>query len=269
MMLKERTNRWARLKLLLLVPAGFIAFSVFARPGTEETPEKTDSPSSISRNKSMEKEVITQQMVRDSIKQTTQAVVPVATKQAFSPNSIVVMINAQGMLNVIWKSSPESKVHGKVCDTDGLRSFVKEFLSDVGLGNKNAIGITLKIEMDEQTSIEKVKEVKNILREVWSEQQEVWQKQNLSLQISSNENMRSYLKGDIPECFPILLKYTSQGETKTVECNNQASLESVDLAGVRNLALYADKNCRMGFISQICSLLRQKQAQLQIEYELL
>ena len=37
MMLKKKSNNWARLKLMLLVPVGFIALTVFARPEVEST----------------------------------------------------------------------------------------------------------------------------------------------------------------------------------------------------------------------------------------
>ena len=37
MMLKKKSNNWARLKLMLLVPVGFIALTVFARPEAEST----------------------------------------------------------------------------------------------------------------------------------------------------------------------------------------------------------------------------------------
>lgn len=262
MMLKERTNQWARLKLLLLVPVGFMAFSVFARPGTQKMPEMANSPSPISMDKGTEKQVTTQLIGGDSVPQTKKKAEQPASQQTFPPYCITVMINAKGKLNIIWKASPESKVHGKICDTDGLRSFVEEFFANVNAQDKDLVSFHLKIEMDEQTQLEKITEVRNILREVW-------QQQGAPSRVSSNENMRSFVKGEVPECFPIMLKYTSNGETKSVECNNRASLEALDLTGADHLTLYADKNCRMGFISQVCSTLRQKQAQLQIEYEVL
>lgn len=65
-----------------------------------------------------------------------------------------------------------------------------------------------------------------------------------------------------PELMPSL-------QSPLKECNDPASLEAIDLTGADHLTLYSDKNCRMGFISKVCGLLRQKQAQLQIEYEVL
>lgn len=41
MMLKERTNGWARLKLLIVVPVAMGAMYVFARPEVKDMPEKT------------------------------------------------------------------------------------------------------------------------------------------------------------------------------------------------------------------------------------
>lgn len=262
MMLKERTNQWARLKLLLLVPVGFMAFSVFARSGTAEMSGKTNSPSPISMDKGTEKQVTAQLIGGDSVPQTKKKAEQPASQQTFPPYCITVMINAKGKLNIIWKASPESKVHRKICDTDGLRSFVEEFFSNVKAQDRDLVSFHLKIEMDEQTQLEKITEVRDILRKVW-------QQQGAPSHVSSNENMRSFVKGEVPDCFPIVLKYTSNGETKSVECNDLMSLEAIDLSGADHLTLYADKNCRMGFISKVCGLLRQKQAQLQIEYEVL
>ena len=41
MMLKKKSNNWARLKLALLVPVGFAALSAFARPETSPPPAAT------------------------------------------------------------------------------------------------------------------------------------------------------------------------------------------------------------------------------------
>ena len=44
MMLKKKSNNWARLKLALLVPVGFAALSAFARPETEFVPVQAPPP---------------------------------------------------------------------------------------------------------------------------------------------------------------------------------------------------------------------------------
>lgn len=47
MMLKKKSNNWARLKLALLVPAGLAALSAFARTETVVTPVQTPAPAVI------------------------------------------------------------------------------------------------------------------------------------------------------------------------------------------------------------------------------
>lgn len=53
MMLKKKSNNWARLKLLLLVPVGLMALSVFARPEANPVPENANNgTTSLSEDKS-------------------------------------------------------------------------------------------------------------------------------------------------------------------------------------------------------------------------
>lgn len=76
MMLKKKSNKWARLKLLLLVPVGFTALSVFARPVSPPQPNQPENrmtAPSVSANKDTRKAVPNQEMFSATTKKAVQA----------------------------------------------------------------------------------------------------------------------------------------------------------------------------------------------------
>lgn len=71
MMLKKKSNKWARLKLLLLVPVGFTALSVFARPVSPPSVKQPQNAApSVSENKDIRKAVSHQEMFPAAAKKT-------------------------------------------------------------------------------------------------------------------------------------------------------------------------------------------------------
>lgn len=71
MMLKKKSNKWARLKLLLLVPVGFTALSVFARPvSPPPVKQPQNAAPSVSENKDIRKAVSHQEMFPAAAKKT-------------------------------------------------------------------------------------------------------------------------------------------------------------------------------------------------------
>lgn len=71
MMLKKKSNKWARLKLLLLVPVGFTALSVFARPvSAPEVKQPEKAVPVVSESKDTRKGVSDQEMFPATAKKT-------------------------------------------------------------------------------------------------------------------------------------------------------------------------------------------------------
>ena len=243
MMLKEKSSKWAQTKLLLLFPLGCIAFQLVARPVHKATENQ-------------------QSMQQDPLSFRTTATVEVNKQQ--SPEKayiLTIMVNAQGNILTFW-NDPSHKTAAQRCSVQELSGVLKDFFAQMQERGKEIAGINLKLEMDNQTSLEAIKQIREVIKQTW-------QQQNILPLRSEEEKVRFFYEKEVPECYPVFLKIKTPTGTKKFECSSQKEVEAVNFTKADIVTIYADKNCKMGFILQLCSLLRDKCPTIDVQYELL
>ncbi|WP_158712904.1 M56 family metallopeptidase [Parabacteroides pacaensis] len=243
MMLKEKSSKWAQTKLLLLFPLGCIAFQLVSRPAYKATENQ-------------------QSMQQDPTSFRTTTMIEVKNQQSPEKSYIVtIMVNAQGDILTFWNDSSRTG-EAKRCSVQELPGVLKSFFAQMQERGNKIVGINLKLEINNQTSLENIKQIRDVIKQAWKQQN------NLYLN-SEEEKFRYFYEKEVPECYPVLLKIKTPTATKEFECSNQKEIEAINLTKADIVTIYADKNCKMGFISQLRYLLKDKCPTINIQYGLL
>lgn len=234
MMLKERSNCWARLKPLLLLPLAAGVLYAFARPEVNRPLESLTKSESVS---------ILPLTGQDGVK----------SVQAERKADLEIMVNSVGEILL------SARIQGKqqptvICTIDEFTEKVKPFFSKMaGKGNSSTLSVSLLV--DGLASVDEIVKIKKLLTEV---------NNRMIVNTSIEENVFKLTSKQ--DCYPVVLKLQSAGGSREIECNDAASVAELELTDTEKVTIVASKKCKMDFIFDLRNMLIKKHPELSINY---
>lgn len=234
MMLKERSNCWARLKPLLFLPLAAGVLYAFARPEVNRPLESLIKSESVS---------ILPLTGQDGVE----------SVQAERKADLEIMVNSVGEILL------SARIQGKqqptvICTIDEFPEKVKPFFSKMA-GSSNSSTLSVSLLVDGLASVDEIIKIKKLLTEV-----------NNRMMVNTSIEENVFKLTSKQDCYPVVLKLHSAGGSREIECNDAASVAELELADTEKVTIVASKKCKMGFIFDLRNMLIGKHPKLSIGY---